>query len=123
MQELLLVHDVDGSEAQEFLAGLTEPRGIHLQNLTIIADLQIASDFPLDKAAKARDEIERRARHFPDCIGNRETAQTFITSTEDIILREQDKDHIDRNSRITGRSKPQLGTPKLFPHPVEPQGH
>src|SRR3546814_2315326 len=63
MHELLLVHDGDGSEAQEFLAGLTEPRGIHLQNLTIIADLQIASDFPLDKAAKARDEIERRARH------------------------------------------------------------
>src|SRR3546814_5682758 len=81
MHELLLVHDGDGSEAQEFLAGLTEPRGIHLQNLTIIADLQIASDFPLDKAAKARDEIERRARHFLDCIGNRETAQTFITST------------------------------------------
>src|SRR3546814_1065875 len=35
MHELLLVHDGDGSEAQEFLAGLTEPRGIHLQNLTI----------------------------------------------------------------------------------------
>src|SRR3546814_2031763 len=45
IHELLLVHDGDGSEAQEFLAGLTEPRGIHLQNLTIIADLQIASDF------------------------------------------------------------------------------
>src|SRR3546814_12970845 len=94
MHELLLVHDGDGSEAQEFLAGLTEPRGIHLQNLTIIADLQIASDFPLDKAAKARDEIERRARHFLDCIGNRETAQTFITSTEDIIFFEQDQDQI-----------------------------
>src|SRR3546814_17329479 len=65
MHELLLVHDGDGSEAQEFLAGLTEPRGIHLQNLPIIADLQIASDFPLDKAAKASDALERRARHFP----------------------------------------------------------
>src|SRR3546814_4927703 len=105
-----------------FLAGLTEPRGIHLQNLTIIADLQIASDFPLDKAAKARDEIERRARHFLDCIGNRETAQTFITSTEDIILLEQDQDHIGRNSRITGRSQPPLGSQQLFPQTVALRG-
>src|SRR3546814_15435265 len=83
MHELLLVHYGDGSEAQEFLAGLTEPRGIHLQNLPIIADLQIASDFPLDTAAKAHDEIERRARHFLDCIGTPEIDPPFTTPTDD----------------------------------------
>src|SRR3546814_12542938 len=68
MHQLLLVHDGDGSEAQEFLGGLTEPRRIHLQHLPLLADLQISYDYPPDKDAKARHETEHKPLNYPRVI-------------------------------------------------------